>query len=68
VDLHTRLLDDLEDHVEVTEAKTKAATSRVRQILASSSNAFTGFMLFLVIVAFVFVLIFVLKVAHLFGH
>ena len=68
VDLHTRLLDDLEDHVEVTEAKTKAATSRIRQILASSSNAFTGFMLFLVIVAFVFVLIFVLKIAHLFGH
>ena len=68
VDLQTRLLDDLEDHVEVTEAKTKAATGRIRQILASSSNTCTGFMLFIVIVVFVLVLIFVLKISSLFGH
>lgn len=68
VDLQTRLLDDLEDHVDVTESRTKAATGRIRQILTSSSNTFTGFMLFIVIVAFVLVLIFVLKIANLFGH
>lgn len=68
VDLQARLLDDLDDHVDVTESRTKAATGRIRQILASSSNTCTGFMLFVVIVAFVLVLIFVLKITSLFGH
>ncbi len=38
VDLQTRLLDDLQDDVDVTNMRMKAATSRIKQIISNSST------------------------------
>uniref|UniRef100_A0A7R9W0C5 t-SNARE coiled-coil homology domain-containing protein n=1 Tax=Chlamydomonas euryale TaxID=1486919 RepID=A0A7R9W0C5_9CHLO len=64
-DLQTRLLDDLEDDVEVTNMRTRAATSRVRQIIKNSSNWRSGLCVFLLIVALVLVLVLALKLHRL---
>ena len=67
VDLQTRLLDDLQDEVDTTHMRMRAATSRVKKIIASSSTWKGGFCIFVLIVALVVVLLLVLKINHLFG-
>ena len=68
VDLQTRLLDDLQDDVDVTHMRMRAATSRVKQIIASSSTWKGGFCVFVLIVTLVLLMVLILKVNHLFGH
>ena len=68
VDLQTRLLDDLQDDVDVTHMRMRAATSRVKQIIASSSTWKGGFCVFALIVTLVLLMVLILKVNHLFGH
>lgn len=66
VDLQTRLLDDLHDDVEVTQSRTKAATSRIRQILQDSSQWRGGFCIFVLIVTLVLILVLIVKLSHLY--
>lgn len=66
VDLQTRLLDDLHDDVEVTQSRTKAATSRIRQILKDSSQWRGGFCIFVLIVTLVLILVLIVKLSHVF--
>ncbi len=67
VDLQTRLLDDLQDDVDVTHMRTRAATQRVRQILKSSSNWRGGLFIFVLIVVLVLLTVLVLKLHKLFS-
>lgn len=67
VNLQTRLLEDLDDHVEVTQTRLKAATGRIKQLMRNSSNWKGGLCIFLLIVTLVFVMIVVLKLHRLFG-
>jgi hypothetical protein len=67
VDLHTRLLDELDDDVDVTHSRLRAATKRVKQIMRSSSNCRGGFIIFLLIITLVVVSIIAFKLTRLFG-
>jgi SYP5 family syntaxin len=67
VDLQTRLLDDLQDDVDVTNMRMRAATSRVKQIIKASSTWKGGFCIFILIVTMVTLLVLILKLNHIFG-
>ena len=66
MDLQARLLDDLEEDVDVTESRLRAATRSVKAVLASSSMWKQGFCIFLLIVVLVVVTILGFKLQHLF--
>lgn len=66
-DLQTRLLDDLDDQVDVTNSRMKAATLRVKQIMKDKSHWKFGLCIFLLIIALVFVVVVGFKIAKLFG-
>lgn len=65
LDLHTRLLGNLEDDVDVTHTRLRAATKRVRHIIKHSSNWKGGLFIFCLIVVLTLVLLVALKVR---GH
>lgn len=67
VDLHTRLLEDLDEDVDVTHSRLRAATKRVRHILKQSSNWKGGMFIFLLIIVLTFVLLVAFKVIKLFS-
>ncbi|GAX76115.1 hypothetical protein CEUSTIGMA_g3558.t1 [Chlamydomonas eustigma] len=67
VDLQTRLLDDLQDDVDVTNMRMRAATSRIKQIISASSTWKGGFCIFILIVTLVTLLVLILKLSHIFG-
>jgi hypothetical protein len=67
VTLHTRLLEELDEEVDVTHTRLRAATKRVKQIMRSSSNCRGGFITFLLIITLVVVTIIAFKLSRLFG-
>jgi len=66
VDLHTRLLDDLDDGVDVTHSRLRAATKRVRHVIKHSSNWKGGCIIFLLIVVLTLVIVVGFKLIRLF--
>ncbi len=62
VDLHTRLLEELDEDVDVTHSRLRAATKRVRYILKHSSNWKGGLFIFLLIVVLTLVILVATKV------
>ncbi|GBF90597.1 hypothetical protein Rsub_03169 [Raphidocelis subcapitata] len=66
LDLHTRLLGDLEDDVDVTHTRLRAATKRVRHIIKHSSNWRGGLFIFCLIVVLTLVLLVAFKVIRIF--
>lgn len=67
VTLQTRLLDDLEDDVEVQQSRLKAATVKVKHLLKDKSHWKGGACIFLCIVAMVLIVLLSSKLMHLFG-
>lgn len=67
LDLHTRLLGDLEDDVNVTHSRLRAATKRVRHIIKHSSNWKGGLFIFGLIVLLTLVTLIAFKVIRIFG-
>lgn len=66
MDLHTRLLEELDEDVDVTHTRLRAATKRVRHVLKHSSHWRGGLCIFLLIVALTLLLLVVFKVIRLF--
>lgn len=66
VNLQTRLLDDLQDDVDVTQSRLRAATHRVRHLIKDRSTWKGGACIFLLIVTLVVVLVLTLKISKLF--
>jgi hypothetical protein len=66
VDLHTRLLEDLDEDVDVTHTRLRAATKRVRHVLKHSSNWKGGLCIFLLIIMLTLLLLVVFKVIKIF--
>jgi SYP5 family syntaxin len=66
VDLHTRLLEELDEDVDVTHSRLRAATKRVRHVLKHSSNWKGGCCIFSLIVVLTLVLLIAFKVIRLF--
>jgi SYP5 family syntaxin len=66
VDLHTRLLEDLDEDVDVTHTRLRAATKRVRHVLKHSSNWKGGLCIFMLIIVLTLLLLIVFKVIKLF--
>ncbi|MEW5311316.1 MAG: hypothetical protein WDW38_003043 [Sanguina aurantia] len=67
LDLQARLLEDLEEDVDVSHTRIKAVTLRVKQVLRSSNTMRFGCIIFVLIVALVASLLILLKVYRLFG-
>jgi hypothetical protein len=67
LDLHTRLLGELEEDVDVTHSRLRAATKRVRHIIKHSSNWKGGLCIFGLIVVLTLVILISLKVIRIFG-
>jgi len=67
VDLQTRLLDDVQDDVDVTHMRMRAATARIKNIMNNSSHWKGGLCIFLLIVTLVTLLIIFLKLHKLFS-
>jgi SYP5 family syntaxin len=65
VDLHTRLLDDLEEDVDVTRSRMRAVTQRVRQVIKRSSSWRMGVCIFTLIVTLTFVALVAFKIIRL---
>lgn len=65
--LQTRLLEGLEEDVEVTDSRMRAATQRVKQMMRQSSGWKGGLCIFVLIVALVVVLVLAAKLGRLFG-
>lgn len=65
--LQTRLLEDLDEDVEVTDTRFKAATARMKQILHKSSTCKQGSIMFALIVALVLLTILGFKLHHMFS-
>lgn len=66
VDLHTRLLEDLDEDVDVTHTRLRAATKRVRHVIKHSSNWKGGLFIFMLIIVLTLLLLIVFKVIKLF--
>ncbi len=66
VDLHTRLLEELDEDVDVTHTRLRAATKRIRHVLKHSSNWKGGLCIFLLIVMLTLLLLVVFKVIKIF--
>lgn len=67
LDLHTRLLGDLEEDVDVTHSRLRAATKRVRHIIKHSSNWKGGLFIFCLIVILTLLILVTLKIIRIFG-
>lgn len=67
MDLHTRLLDDLDEDVSVTHTRLRAASKRIRYVLKHSSNWRGGLFIFVLIVVLTLVMLIAFKVIRLFG-
>lgn len=67
LDLHTRLLGDLDEDVDVTYTRLRAATKRVRHVIRHSSNWRLGAFVFALIVVLTLVILISLKVIRIFG-
>lgn len=67
VDLQTRLLTDLDEDVDVTQARLRAATKRIRHIIKHSSNWKCGVLIFLLIVVLTVVIVIGFKLLKLFA-
>lgn len=67
VDLHTRLLEELDEDVDVTHTRMRAATKRVRYVLKHSSNWKGGLCIFMLIIVLTLLLLIVFKVIKLFS-
>lgn len=66
VDLHTRLLEELDEDVDVTHTRLRAATKRIRHVLKHSSNWKGGLCIFLLIVVLTLVILVAFKIIKLF--
>jgi len=66
VDLHTRLLEELDEDVDVTHTRLRAATKRIRHVLKHSSNWKGGLCIFLLIIMLTLLLLVVFKVIKIF--
>ncbi|KAF8055598.1 SYP52 [Scenedesmus sp. PABB004] len=66
VDLHTRLLTELDEDVDVTHTRLRAATKRVRHVLRHSSNWKGGLCIFMLIICLTLLLLVAFKVIRLF--
>lgn len=62
VDLHTRLLEELDEDTDVVHSRMRTATKRIRHIVQSSSNWKWGFMIFCLIIVLVVVIIVAFKI------
>lgn len=67
VGLHTRLLEQLDEDVDATHMRLRAATKRVRHVLRHSSNWRGGCFIFALIVVLTLVALVAFKVVRLFG-
>ncbi len=67
LDLHTRLLSDLDEDVDVTYSRLRAATKRVRHVIKHSSNWKGGLSIFCLIVALTLVALIAFKIIRIFG-
>lgn len=67
VDLHTRLLGELDEDVDVTHSRLRAATKRVRHIIRHSSNWRAGMCIAGLVVVLTLLLLVVFKVIRLFS-
>lgn len=68
VNLQTRLLDDLDEEVDVTHSRLRAASKRIGHILKHKSNWKWGFFIFILIITLTIVAILGMKISKLFGH
>jgi SYP5 family syntaxin len=66
VDLHSRLLEELDEDVDVTHSRLRAATKRVRHVLKHSSNWKFGMCICMLMVVLTLLLLIVFKVIKLF--
>jgi SYP5 family syntaxin len=66
VDLHTRLLEELDEDVDVTQTRLRAATKRIRYVLKHSSNWKGGAFIFVLIVVLTLVILVAFKIIRLF--
>ena len=66
LDLHARLLSDLDEDVDVTYSRLRAATKRVRHVIKHSSNWKGGLFIFCLIVALTLAALIVFKVIRIF--
>jgi hypothetical protein len=66
LDLHTRLLGDLEEDVDVTHSRLRAATKRIRHVIKHSSSWKGGLFIFVLIVVLTLALLIALKVIRIF--
>jgi SYP5 family syntaxin len=66
VDLHTRLLTELDEDVDVTHTRLRAATKRIRHVLKHSSHWRGGCCIVLLCAALTLLLLVVFKVIKLF--
>jgi SYP5 family syntaxin len=67
LDLHTRLLGDLQDDVDVTHSRLRAATKRVKYVIQHSSNWRFGLFIFGLIVVLTLAVLVALKIIRIFG-
>ncbi|KAF5835074.1 Qc-snare protein, Syn8/Syntaxin8-family [Dunaliella salina] len=65
-DLHTRLLDDLDEEVDVTQSRMKVATHKVKHMMKESASWRGGLCIFLLIVTLVTIFILAAKLGKLF--
>jgi SYP5 family syntaxin len=66
VDLHTRLLEELDEDVDVTHTRLRAATKRIRHVIKHNSNWKGGMCIFLLIIMLTLLLLVVFKVIKIF--
>lgn len=66
VDLHTRLLEELDEDVDVTHTRLRAATKRIRHVIKHNSNWKGGLCIFLLIIMLTLLLLVVFKVIKIF--
>ena len=67
VGLHTRLLEQLDEDVDATHLRLRAATKRVRHVLRHGSNWRGGCFIFVLIVVLTLVVLVAFKIIRLFG-
>lgn len=67
LDLQTRLLGDLDEDVDVTYSRLRAATKRVRHVIRHSSNWRAGLFVFGLIVVLTLVILIAFKIIRIFG-
>jgi len=66
--LQTRLLDELEEEVDVHQSRLQATTAKVKQLMRQTSHWKGGLCIFVLIVALVLTILLATKIARIFAH